>query len=309
MNRPQSLIPSLVPNRRLGNKGFFSRTICVLLMLVLAVSAPSCIKSSSQPGYSSTTTTSIYATTTSIYYPASSTTTVSQPDASSTLHLIIVADTNDYKIGRSVAVDSQNMQDLFEAIVSRSNGKLFLNKIVFEGYSVTQDNMMRAIDTLRVKSDDVIIFSYSGHGHRYQSTTSRWPLLDTLNHPTDFLTVIRNIYSKYSRQFIAIADCCNNVVDIRYREAPSPRSNDFPYEGIKRLFLNSNVKIAASGSEPGQMSYGNDYDGGHFTSAFISNLRSALFSSTGTWDMIFKNAQQNVAEKTDGDQKPQYEIR
>ncbi len=218
-----------------------------------------------------------------------------------------MADTNDYKIGYSVEVDSKNMQDLFQGIVRRSKGSIYLNKLVFEGFSITQENMLKAVDSLRVRSNDIIVFLYAGHGHRYKSTMSKWPLMDTMNHPTDFLTVIQKIRNKYARQFIALADCCNNVI-------PTPRdiekrlSNDFPYENIRRMFLDSTVKIAASGSEPGQFSYSNDVVGGFFTSSFISNLKKALFSSEKGWKTVLYETRKNVLQKTNNAQKPQFEF-
>ena len=234
-------------------------------------------------------------------------TATTQPSSGPTLHLIVFADTNDYKIGDSVTIDSRNVQNLFGEIVKRSNGKLFLNKIVFEGYSVTQKNMLESIASLRVRSDDIIVFLYAGHGHRYQSTASKWPLMDTMNHPTDFLTVITNIRNKYTRQFIALADCCNEVVDLPYRMRPALPRNDFLYSNITRMFLNSTVKISASGCKPGQLSYGDDVNGGYFTSAFISSLRDALLYPGGTWEMVLQNTRSKVVQKTGNEQEPQYE--
>ncbi|MDM8552021.1 caspase family protein [Desulfobacterales bacterium HSG2] len=245
----------------------------------------------------SVTTTMPYVTTTQPTSP------VIPSSSVSTLHLIIVADTQDYKIGSSVAADSRNMQTLIKLIAYRSNGQLSLNKIVFEGESITQQNMLTAIDSLRVGANDVIVFLYAGHGHRYTSTASKWPLMDTRNHPTDFLTVIKKISSKYSRQFIALADCCNEVVD-RYRERVS-LNNNFPYDNIKRMFLDSTAKISASGCKPGQFSYG-DGDGGYFTSAFISNLRNALLSH-GDWNTVLEKTRTDVFSRSGNRQEPQYD--
>lgn len=280
---------------------------------LIAICAPSCghepptkpiITLPPTPSVTSTSVTTTTAPSVTTTTP-SVTTTLSPviPSASaSTLHLIIVADTQDYKIGTSVAADSRNIQTLIEMIVYRSNNQLSLNKIVFEGASITQQNMLTAIDSLRVGANDIIVFLYAGHGHRYTSTTSKWPLLDTMNHPTDFLTVIKKISSKYARQFIALADCCNNVVDVQYRE--SRLANNFPYNNIKRMFLDAKVKIAASGCKPGQTSLG-DPNGGYFTSAFISNLKAALYSH-GNWNTVFEKTRTDVLGRSGNKQEPQY---
>lgn len=227
------------------------------------------------------------------------------PSSLSILHLIMVADTNDRKIGTSTAIDSMNMQDFFRAVVAQSKGKLFLNKAVLEGYAISRKNLLGAIDELIVRSNDIVIFSYSGHGHRYPSTPSRWPLMDTYTEATDFLTVIEKIKSKNPRQFIAIADCCNNVISAPSYLIKSSR-NAFLYEAVERMFLNSRVKIAASGSKPGQFSGGNDVDGGYFTYSFLSNLEKALSSPTGDWGPVFENAKKEVFQRT-ANQPPEYQ--
>jgi hypothetical protein len=218
-----------------------------------------------------------------------------------------VADTNDISIGKSVALDSGNMQRFIQDIVSQSRGMLFLNKIVFEGYAITQDNMLGAIDSIRVGRDDVIVFLYAGHGFRYETTSSRWPLMNTLNHATDFNRVIQKIKSKNARQFIALADCCNSVAEVFVREIPAEPRMVYPFENIRRMFLASGVKIAASGSKPGQSAFGEDINGGFFTNAFITNLRRALLDPDGNWTAVLENTRKDVLAKSYYKQEPQYE--
>jgi len=228
------------------------------------------------------------------------------PSSVSVIHLVMVADTNDRKIGTSTVIDSMYMQELFRAVAGQSKGKLFLNKTVLEGYAISRQNMLRAIDELMVRANDIVVFSYSGHGHRYTSTASRWPLMDTYVEATDFLTVIEKIRSKNPRQFIVLADCCNNVIDTGYYlKAVEPSRGSFLYETIERMFLNSRVKIAASGSIPGQFSAGDSRDGGYFTYSFVSNLTKALSSSAGDWGPVFENTKRDVVQKT-ANQPPEY---
>ncbi len=230
-----------------------------------------------------------------------------QPDSSSVpvLRLIIVADTNDSKIGRSVAADSQNMQNLMENIVSQSKGELVLKKIVLEGDAATRYNMLRAIEYPTVKNSDVIVFLYAGHGHRYQATAGRWPLMDTPGGISDFAEVIAKIRGKNPRQFIALADCCNEAVD--RAESRVLIRRQFNYVQIRQMFLTSQTYIAASGSQPGQFSYGDDNSGGLFTSAFVSSLNAVLSSSQPDWNQVFEKSVATVRQQSGGDQVPQYE--
>jgi hypothetical protein len=223
-----------------------------------------------------------------------------------TLHLIVVADTTDRKIGRSVAIDSENLQDFFKSVADQSEGRLKFRKQVLEGHAITRANVLYAVDNITVYRNDVIIFSYSGHGYRAHTTDSPWPMMNTKDGSTDFAAVIAKIKQKQPRQFIALADCCNNFID-RVPEALSLRSiRPLSPQIIKCMFVDSKVKIAASGSEPGQYSYGNDQIGGFFTSSFLKNLEEKLAVATCSWEAVFVDTSKEVKAISEGEQQPQY---
>ena len=226
-----------------------------------------------------------------------------------TLHLIIAADTNDSQIGKSVAMDSKKLQKLIEDIVNQSKGELALKKIILEGNSLNNNNLIRAIEFPKVNPNDLIIFSYSGHGHRLKSTPSRWPLMDTPGRITDFAVVIEKIKNKNPRQFIILADCCNALVELPARRFLYS-ARQLNYNAIKQMFVLSNIQIAASGSLPGQFSYGNNELGGIFTSSFISNLTNALLSNGSKWEELFQKTRQdvvNISGLSGNEQTPQYQ--
>lgn len=232
----------------------------------------------------------------------------SQPETSVavTLHLMIVADTLDPNIGKSVIRDSENTQNFFQSVVNSSQGKIFLNKIVLEGGSITRHNLMTALTYPRIKADDIVVFLYSGHGFRTTAKSSRWPMLNTKEYSTDFDEVISVIKSSNPRQFILMADCCNSYIDRGIRTVAPKMLETFAYKDVERMFLIPKTKIAASGSEPGMYSYGDDDSGGYFTAAFIANLKTALSSPDGNWDKVFTDAVSAVSQRTQGNQKPQY---
>jgi hypothetical protein len=252
--------------------------------------------------------------------PQSSETTTTQPNqpgeppaadpSLATLHLIIVADTLDNKIGQSVAVDSKNFQDFFQSVVNSSQGKIFLNKVVLEGRDITRNNLFATLNFVspRIKSNDIVVFLYSGHGYRMQTKVSKWPVLNTREYATEFDDVITILKNSNPRQIIAIADCCNSFIDRGIRTAKILKAPEaFSYQDIERMFLLPKTKIAASGSKVGQFSNGDDVDGGFFSAAFISNLRKSLLSSDGNWDKVFTGAVSVVSQRTQNEQVPQYE--
>jgi len=288
-------------------KSLFVRIACIVLAVIFfqACASPDSPTTSSQ----SPPTQPSEPTTTQPNQPVSETTPSADPSIA-TLHLIIIADTLDNKIGTSVAVDSKNFQDFFQAVVNSSQGKIFLNKVVLEGRDITRNNLFATLNFVspRIKSNDIVVFLYSGHGYRMQTKPSKWPVLNTREYATEFDDVISILKNSNTRQFIAIADCCNNFIHRGIKAAKILRSPEiFSYQVIERMFLLPKTKIAASGSKPGQFSSGDDVDGGFFSAAFISNLRKSLLSSDGNWDKVFTGAVSVVSQRTQNEQVPQYE--
>src|SRR5437870_3396915 len=79
-----------------------------------------------------------------------------------TLHLISIADSNDATIGPGTAANSKAIQS-YASIVSVVS-KLKLNPLEISGGQYSCHAISKAVQTLQVKPDDVIIFYYSGHG-------------------------------------------------------------------------------------------------------------------------------------------------
>lgn len=93
----------------------------------------------------------------------------------STLHAIILADTDGKDIGQSSEVDVKNMKHLVNTIEKYAGIKA--NTTVLKGNKLTRSNIEAVINKLTVTAEDVVIFYYSGHGYRHPDTRSPWPYL------------------------------------------------------------------------------------------------------------------------------------
>ena len=93
------------------------------------------------------------------------------PFANRKLHLVIVADTDDARIGTSVESDANNISKLFIENVPAQN--LSVTKIV--GRDVTQANIMAKLAAIPANRNDAIVFAYAGHG-AYDMTPATPPL-------------------------------------------------------------------------------------------------------------------------------------
>jgi len=215
-----------------------------------------------------------------------------------TLHAILVADTNDKKIGRSTMTDLSIMNSLMESI--KENTGLQLNVKSIHGSSLTKDKgynvVKQAVENLLVSSEDVVIFYYSGHGARLSTDTSRWPSLAVEGVYTrvrkllPLQWVVDQLKQKRPRFFIAMADSCNSEIDTG-RFIPRPVANKNAYQ---TLFLGYKGHLIASGSKPGQYSFGDPQNGGLFSQAFHANLNQALASSNPSWKEIMDGATQPI---------------
>jgi len=209
-----------------------------------------------------------------------------------TLHAVIVADTNDSSVGKSVKVDLTNMQSLLGDI-SRHTGLATAGKSV-SGRELSRGNVMTAINSLSIKSNDVVIFYYSGHG--FNPGNSKWPGMDLKNGRLTLKKVRNTLQQKNPRLLIVIADTCNGFTrgaegGFRYSKAAEKQKN------YRELFLKYRGTITASSSKPGQFSRGNKIIGGYYTDALLINLSKELASlNRPSWQALMKRANKPITK-------------
>ncbi len=227
-----------------------------------------------------------------------------------TLHLIIIADTDDFSIGESTKIDLRNMQKLMGEIAEQSLGRIVLKPLI-KDKRVTYKELLIILKRLRAQPRDIIVFLWAGHGHG--SPGAKWPYLDTAAKTTDFKKVIKILNNKNARQMIALADCCNAPL-INTRDIYAPRRLRKPFffpENIEKMFVRPEIKIIASGSQTGQNALGTNSLGGYFTYNFITTLEEALLDENNpdsAWEKIMRTTRQRVLFDTKNKQTPQYEI-
>lgn len=227
------------------------------------------------------------------------------------LRVLIVGDTNDRSIGKSVVVDIKNFETFMRDTAAKTGLKLDLK--VIQGAQVKSRIITDAVNKLKAESDDSVVFYYSGHGFRTQQVKTRWPLLyipDAGEKGVDFQWVIDTIAAKKPRMVLAITDSCNSFIDTPTRSISS-RSMQVDQEALwKKLFVEFSGRIYASGSQVGQYSFGQDETGGAFTSRFITIVRGEVKKSDTNWDTIMKQATKQILINSaqQRTQDPQYQL-
>ena len=187
------------------------------------------------------------------------------PAIAQTIHAIIVADTNDPKIGSGVKSDLSNMTTFFQNAANATGMRLNLKRIY--GVDCNNANTVRAINELQSQPDDIVVFYYSGHGHRWDTTNGRWPLL-SLNRELPFSWVIQKMEAKGAKATLVLTDSCNVSLGGGFgltgpEIPPASRST------YMKLFRDFRGKVRVSSSSVGEYSYGPD-SGGIFTSILLT---------------------------------------
>lgn len=227
------------------------------------------------------------------------------------LRVLLIGDTNDRSIGKSVVVDLANME-AFARQISTVTG-LTLDLKILKGAQIKKKLIVDAVNKVKVESDDTVIFYYSGHGFRKQTVQTRWPLLyipDAGDQGVDFQWVVDTIGKKSPRMILAISDSCNNFIDTPQRSINSRAMQQDQEAMWKKLFVEFSGRIYASGSVVGQFSFGQDQTGGAFTSQFLAVVRSEVKKADTNWDTVMRLATKKIPinNPQQKSQDPQYEL-
>ena len=235
--------------------------------------------------------------------PGTEPTTVSTPVK---MHFILVANTNDPRIGYSVQKDVINLSSQVKDVATFL--KIPLNYVEVSGANFSKKNVETAITNLKPGSNDIVIFYYSGHGYSIeQNTNQQYPQFDLRQSRFDDILVatlnasevLDKIRAKGARLNLVLSDCCNSNLGMLKPEgknfaltAKSLLSWDKSY--CHNLFMNSKGSIIATAAKKGQFAYGNTDVGGYFTSNFVTALEKYLSkfqTKTPTWDEIITETQ------------------
>ena len=204
-----------------------------------------------------------------------------------TLHSVLVIDTNDKNIGRMVAVDLKLIEDEVRKI-SQATG-LSVRTHLYKGSDFQLKKVGEAIRSIKVGSDDVIFFYYSGHGLRTKVKTSVWPYLFFHSKtPLDYGWVIQELKAKGARLTVTLTDACNNVATDRVPEVPAYTAKGLNKAGYRKLFLKARGFVVATSSKPGEFSTATG-GGSLFTLSFLKALHNGVAQNgNASWKAVMK---------------------
>jgi Caspase domain len=238
--------------------------------------------------------------------PNKITTTTTPASNNAKIHFILVAATDDPRIGSSVAKDVVNFYSQIKDVSVFLNLPLAYTEI--KGGKFGKANVEAALNNLNPGTNDIVIFYYSGHGYsNTQNAAQAYPQFDLRQSRFDDITiatmnaldVYNRVKAKNARLNLIITDCCNSNLGLLKPEgknfAQTAKSlmsweKSFCYD----LFMKSKGSILATAAQKGQYAYGNTDLGGYFTSNIITAIEKYLSkfqNASPTWQQIIAEAQ------------------
>jgi Caspase domain len=228
------------------------------------------------------------------------------PTSPTKIHFILVAATEDPRIGFSVQKDVINISSQVKDVATFLN--VPLNYVEISGKKFGKSSIETALTNLKPGTNDIVIFYYSGHGYSNELKTNiDYPQFDLRQSRFDDITVatlnaadiFNTIKAKKARLNLVITDCCNSNLGLLKPEgknfALTTKSlmswdKTFCYD----LFMKSKGSIIATAAKKGQYAYGNTDVGGYFTSNLITSMEKYLSkfqTASPTWQQIIAEAQ------------------
>ena len=232
---------------------------------------------------------------------------ITQVQSTPNFYVIAVANTREATIGKGCNIDLNNIGAVFHQIAEDLDLPYHLATVA--DLQFNKQNVLTALDTLKPKQQDIVLFFYSGHGFSFKDDASHiYPQLDLRSNPpvyseaaikastANIEEVFDLIRKKGARLNLVISDCCNSLIEF-YRYFPNPKVVPQPYnfpinkEVASMLFLKTKASVLATAASKGQYAVSDEKTGGIFTGNFCEQLYStcydlALKSSDVSWEKI-----------------------
>ncbi|MES2772580.1 MAG: caspase family protein [Bacteroidota bacterium] len=247
-----------------------------------------------------------------------------------TLHFIMVANTADQGIGVSCNKDRENLEKEIKAIAKTLN--IAYKPYLIAANDFTKKKLLTKLEEVDAASDDIVIFSYSGHGSRWEAQEDPYPFMNLWvtepfnknpktqtelemikgiirDNSLGLSEVFQLVKNKNARLNIVLGDMCNTSIGVprpvsiktlltfgnslRSSTQVLPRN---PAK-LKKLFISSRGDLISTAARPNEKAAGNNTGGGFFTYSFIEALRLAgSFNSitTPSWEKILTQTIDNA---------------
>lgn len=237
------------------------------------------------------------------------------PSQGTKLYLIVVANTDDKSIGTTVVKDKAKVLANYQQVATTL--KLGFEPKTFSGKDFNKQNVEMAVNNLKPGPNDIVVFYYSGHGFNDNAGEYKYPYMDLRSDPLkeyptvgvnalNIESIYKQIVAKGARLNLVISDCCNADIGLSSTSAATVSSTRPSTLGPNlnsyfSLFLDTKpTSILMTAAAKGELSGGNDNDGGIFTNNLINSFDkvTGMFNEhVPSWDDILKLAQKQTISR------------
>lgn len=222
----------------------------------------------------------------------------------SKVHVILVGDTNDKKLGKGIETEVAQLSTLFRTTIGQ-NSTAAVNVTSLTGQNFTRAAIISTINRLDIGPDDAVFFHYNGHGSNTTKRESEFPrmaLKDQGYGLHDLYTFIRSFNPRLT---IVTGDLCNSVPRPRENvESQYPVTRAVPSQidpkKVNLLFTKAKGALISTSSSYGEFSWAVNRQGA-FTGSFRQNLEGALYDNSNipaSWTSILEKTYKEALEKT-----------
>ncbi len=226
------------------------------------------------------------------------------------LHFIMAANTDIDDIGESCKLDRDKLKKEIEKIADSLN--ILFKPYIIDAKGFSRRNMLEELDRLKPGSNDIVFFSYSGHGTRWADQKDALPNMNLyvkepfdrnwktnaefqesmkaiVNNCMSMKELIDTITKKQGRLKIILGDLCNDIFGdqtptIRpmtkedYETESGSRSLKGLYERpnlskLNKLFMEAKGNVISVATLPHETAGSSKKLGGFFTISFIQALK------------------------------------
>lgn len=222
------------------------------------------------------------------------------------LHKILFGHTTDKSVGKSVETDMDRASNEIDDMGACLNYEVI--PYIYCGEDCSKENLGKVLSVISTKSEDIVIFYYSGHGARAASDTSLFPQLALNITNEDNLVPLEEVRNALinTNAHLSIVICdCSNYVDEHVasksnalklptsKDSTSAKDNDDNHYGP---FLGNKMIITISASKVGEFAMCDAVDGGYFSKVFFDELWSSKRGTT--WGKFLEKVCEKVVNLT-----------
>jgi hypothetical protein len=235
------------------------------------------------------------------------------------LHAVLVGDSQDASIGTGITENLKNMNDFLRDI--EVGGHISVSKTEIKDANFNCKTIDQAVAQINAGPTDAVLFYYSGHGFRRDTTQTKFPEFDCRRTSDPDRVELAGIVNeliqstKKPKFLLAVADTCNKQVSAPAAAAP-PAAAFVPdrQAAFQRLFQDYSGTLMMSGAVPGEYSWymvSGAPLGGFFTNQLLRAINQKILEAGPKvrWEDIAVDATKTIfipglAEPTY--QNPQY---